>query len=113
MASSGSINFNRTRDEIIKAALRACRVIGAAEVPAAHYVQNAAEALNLMVKQWMSKGHYLWCRTSGTVFLTESQESYSLGTGGDRATESYIQTALNGDHTSSDTTLLVDSTTGM
>lgn len=113
MATSGSIDFNRTRNEIINAAMRKARVKSRGQNLSAEALTEASEALNILVKRWATSGCHLWCRKEGVVFLTAAQESYLLGTGGDRATSSYVQTALNGDHIATDTTLVVDSTTGM
>jgi len=60
MASSGSGDFNLTRNEIIE---RALRIIGKLEQglsPSAEQVDEAVIALNTLVKDIQNKGVYLW-----------------------------------------------------
>ena len=54
MATSGSTDFTLTRDDIIKGALRALEVLRSGSTPPASEIQDAAQALNLIIKSWMS-----------------------------------------------------------
>lgn len=112
MATSGSVNFNQTRDEIINGSLRLCGVKGELETLSAEVVNNAAEALNLIAKSWMNDGLQLWTIEEATLFLVKDQQSYTLGTGGDHCSTSHVKTEV-ATAVSSGTTLVVDSTTGM
>ena len=60
MAISGSVNFNPTRDDIIKASLRICGAIDAEETPTGAEISDASQALNIMIKSWQSRGIGLW-----------------------------------------------------
>ncbi len=112
MATSGSVDFNRTRDQIIKAALRKIGALSEFETPSAEVVTNASEALNLLAKSWMADGMQLWLIDEGVLFLVKDQQKYTLGSGGDHATTSHIKTEV-ATAVSSGTSLVVDSTTGM
>lgn len=113
MASSGSVDFNRTRDQIIEGALRLVEVIASGETPANDEIQDASDALNQMVKAWQAQGIHLWTMTEGTLFLTQGTAKYTLGPSGDHATSSYVETTLSAAASASDATLTVTSITGM
>lgn len=113
MATSGSVDFNRTRDQIIRAALRKIGADSALETPSAEMVTNASEALNLIAKSWMAEGMQLWLIDEATLFLIKDQQSYTLGgSSSAHCTTSHIKTEV-ATAVSSGTTLVVDSTTGM
>ena len=113
MATSGSTNFSLNRDNLIKSALRLINVGTEGYTPSAAEMNNAADALNMMLKAWTADGLQLWAQKKATLFLEKDEEAYSLGTSGDHATSSYTETAMRVAATTSDTTLEVDSTTGM
>lgn len=81
MTTSGTSNFNYSRDQIIRRALRQCGAFASGETPDAQSIQDAADALNAMVKEWNALGIHLWTESEGVVFLQPGQVSYSLGTG--------------------------------
>ncbi|WP_213775117.1 hypothetical protein [Bradyrhizobium sp. dw_78] len=108
MTTSGSTDFNYNRDQIIRASLRKIGAIAAGETPGAQMVQDAADALNIMAKEWDAQGIHLWTETEGTLFLQPFQSRYSLGpTSPDHATESYSQTFLTADAQAGDTSVVV------
>lgn len=115
MASSGSTDFNLTRDEIIHDALIHCGAIEQGEAPAAAETAFAARQLNRMVKTLQAKGIRLWTRREAYLFLVVSQGRYVL----DGSTEHFasvrdtIRTELASDMSSGAGSLTVDSTTGM
>lgn len=78
---------------------------------------NGLRALENMVKAWQQHGFHLWKRQEVVVFLNQSQSSYSLGPSSSDAewceSDDFVYTLLNGAHSSSATTLTVDSTTSM
>ena len=113
MATSGSVDFNRTRDQIIEGAMRLVEAIASGETPAADETADAADALNQMVKAWQAQGIHLWTMTEGTLFLTKGTAKYTLGPSGDHATTSYAETTLSAAASNTDTTLTVTSITGM
>ncbi len=113
MATSGSVDFNRTRDQIIAGALRLIEAIAAGETPSAEEVTDATEALNMMVKEWRAQGLHLWATAEATLFLTKGTAKYTLGPNGDHATSSYAETTLSAAAENTDPTLTVASITGM
>ena len=114
MATSGTATFSRNRDQIIKGALRKVGAIEAGETPDSGTVDDAAEALNAMVKHWQGTGIHIWTMAEGTLFLQLDQTQYSLGsTGTDHATETVVQTTTTAAAVSGATTITVDSITGI
>lgn len=114
MAVSGSSDFTRTRDQIIRRAFRAISVVKSGETPGAQIVTDAAEALNAMVKRWQKKGLHVWTVTEATLFPQASQVRYALASGStDHATESYVATELTADASAGATSVTVDSITGI
>jgi hypothetical protein len=111
MATSGSSDFTRTRDQLIIRSLRLLGVLKAGRTPGAQQITDGAEALNAMVKRWQKKGLRVWTVSEATLFPQVGQIKYALAkTGADHATEAYVQTALSADEASGQTTLSVDDT---
>lgn len=112
MATSGSIDFTRNRDQLIKRALRITNVIEAAETPTNETIVNCSEALNAMVKSWQAEGHHIWTTREVVLHLTKGRQFYQLGsTTTDHATletdAKKTEIAVAG--TITDTTITVDS----
>lgn len=111
MASSGSVDFTRTRNQIIKAALRKLGVITSGETPDSQTIDDGAEALNALVKELQASGIHLWTVSEARLFLQPSQTSYSLGpTSTDNATllSDVVQVELAADAASGASTITVD-----
>lgn len=85
MTTSGSTNFDATRQDITKLALRLCNVIDVGEEPSAEVSTAANDTLNIFIKSFMSKAPQLWRQTQGIVFLNRTQQIYSLSSSGDHA----------------------------
>ncbi len=81
MATSGSVDFTLTRDQIIHRALRICGAIETGETASTEEVNDAQIALNAMLKHWQGHGVKLWKKAEGVVHLAVGQTSYTLGTG--------------------------------
>lgn len=118
MASSGSVDFSVNRDEIIKGALRAARIIGKDQTPDSTHISTGAEALNMIVKQWQGKADFapglkVWSRKTAYLFLQQGEHQYDLGPSGDHWTGTYYSTTLDAAEAASQTTLSVTSTTNM
>lgn len=113
MSTSGIITFNRTRDQIIKAALRKCGIYAEGETPTAQQITDGAEDLNMMVKGWKALGINLWCYQEIAIFPVVGQASYSLGVGGDKAASTYVVTTLAADGAASAGTVTLTSVTGV
>ena len=83
MTTSGSVDFNQTRNEIIKDALILVNGIEDDETPEAYQTDFANRALNRMIKSWMKEGLKLWVTKEGELDLAKGQNSYTLGPSGD------------------------------
>jgi hypothetical protein len=78
MATSGTYAFTINRDEVISAALRTLGAYGSADTIPPADITNCAQALNIMVKSWITKGLPLWAvETFGTPMIV-GQEAYDL-----------------------------------
>jgi hypothetical protein len=118
LPTSGTSSFNYTRDQIIKAAFRKIGAIESGETPGAQLVTDAADALNMMIKEWNTLGIHLWTEAEGILFLQANQAQYSLGTGStDHATQTnppnFVQTTLAANASASQGTITVTSSAGM
>ncbi|MGI9501860.1 MAG: hypothetical protein ACR2RE_02225, partial [Geminicoccaceae bacterium] len=115
MATSGSIDFTRTRNELITRALKIAGVIEAGETATGDDLLDGAIALNMMLKAWQADGLQLWKTEQGVLFLIKGQEKYSLGATGDNATllRDMVKTELSVAAAATDTTISVDSITGI
>ena len=115
MATSGSSDFNVTRDGIIMSAYRKLGVIRATQTPRDSLIQDGAEALNAMVKHWQGKGLHIWTVSEATLFPQPNQQKYALSNAAtsDHATESFVATALSAAVASGASSISVDSITGI
>jgi hypothetical protein len=115
MPTSGSKDFSVTRSEIIRAALRKCGVYDQGEAVPASEEQDAAFALNVLVKEWSARGIDIWLRKELTVFITgNNKKVYSIGPTGDHATtDTPVVSTLSADAAALATTLSITDTTGM
>ncbi len=115
MATSGSVDFadSITRNTILQTALRRINVLATGEDMDAAMQSDGSFALNLMVKEWQAEGLNLWAVQRATLFLSKSTKSYSLGPSGAHCTLSVTETAVKVAGSTSDTSIDVDSTTGM
>ena len=114
MATSGSVNFAMTRDDIIRGALKKLGAFDASDSIPADEVQDAAFALNAVVKELMAEGEVgLWLRQIITLFIQQDQETYTLGSGStDHYTVSYNETTLAADAAAGASSITVTSATG-
>lgn len=115
MSTSGSIDFNPNRDEIINGAFRLCSVISTGETATSKEVDDASEALNMMIKSWAAKGIGLWAQQECTLFLQPSQVIYKIGntSSGDNCTTTHVETTTTGDEAILATVIGVTLSTGM
>jgi len=79
MSRSGSYDFNVTRDELIKAAFRLIGVGHRGESVPADEMNDAAQALNIMLKAWQADGLQLWKRSEASITLSAGTSTYTLG----------------------------------
>ena len=113
MATSGSYNFNMTRNEIIKDALITLGIVGIEQTVQAPDQVFAERALNRMIKEWQTSGARLWNRREGILFPAAEQIKYTVGaTDHITTTGDAVYTTLDADEATSQTTLSVTSTSG-
>jgi len=113
MATSGSTDFSISRTTIINDVCEDLNLKSEGQPVANHIKTKAILRLQAMIKADMMDGLHLWAIADGTLFFVLNQESYTLGTGGDEASASYLKTEVATAQTSGNNTLVVDSTTGM
>jgi hypothetical protein len=114
VATSGSIDFNLTRNDIITDALKLIGAIEAGETATGEDLNDGARALNKMAKAWQADGLQLWKTEQGVLFLEKDKAEYNIGAGGDNAAllSDSVKTELSTAGATSDTTIVVDSITG-
>ena len=77
MSTSGSTDFNVTRDQLIAGALRIVGAIAQGETPNATMVTEASESLNMLVKAWQADGMPIWVTKEYTLNLTNGVNTYT------------------------------------
>ncbi|RJO60811.1 MAG: hypothetical protein C4542_08155 [Dehalococcoidia bacterium] len=113
MATSGVVTLSTSQDALIR---RAFRLLGLIQVGGTRYpeeMDNAAEALNSMLKEWDSQGVGLWLIKPVTLYPQMDSASYNLGPSGDHATLSGVSTETSAAASSGASTISVDSATGI
>jgi hypothetical protein len=95
LATSGSTDWTRTRDEIIERALRIIGKLGSGQRASAAMTSEGSEALNAMVKSWQSENVFLW--TTEWISTTMATASSEV-----TGTDSAVYTCIR-DHTSGNT----------
>lgn len=114
MATSGTYDYSRNRNQILTRALRLCKAIADGEEPDSQMLTGAADALNSMIKHWQGTGIHIWRTTECAVFLQANQTRYGLSsTSSDHATETFVQTAISADFNSGVSAVSVESITGI
>lgn len=113
MATSGSVDFTVTADDIITDALKVTNVLKIGQTASTDQITDGLHLLNLLVKAWQTDGLQLWARDRATLFLEKDKNTYNLGPSGDNATLAFVSTTLADDAAASDTSLTVASITGI
>jgi hypothetical protein len=80
MATSGSTDYQATRDSLITGALRLVGGVAQGETPTSSQISEAAEALNMMIKAWIADGMPLWAIKKHNFALTSGTNNYTIGT---------------------------------
>jgi hypothetical protein len=109
MATSGSVDFSVSRDNIITDALIIVGAVGPDDSVPTAWTTHAARQLNKVVKALGAKRLGLWARKTGYILPVSDTNQVLLGPSGGHATVSYTQTTVS---SCSGTTLVVDSATG-
>lgn len=81
MALSGSYDWTLNRDQVITGALRKLAVLPSGGSASTAQTNDAAEALNALVKAFQVEGMPLWAITSYTFTVTSGTASYAIGVG--------------------------------
>lgn len=115
MTTSGSFNYNLTRDEIITQALRTIGILADGENATGDQIADGNIKLNVMIKSWRNKGISLPLYQELVVFLEDSEDSYLIGATGDKATtlNDYVKTELAAVAAIGASSITVDSITGI
>lgn len=78
MATASTLNWELTRNDIIKAALRKCQVLAQGQTPSDEDYTNGTQALNALIQTLSTDGMPLWKRTTTTITLVAAQQNYSI-----------------------------------
>jgi hypothetical protein len=116
MATSSSVDFNVTGDDVIKGAIRIVKGMGgttAAGKSISQSQNNALEALGMMIKSWQAEGIGLWKNAELGVFLSDEGYSYNIGPTGDEASTDFVVTEIATAASSGAGSIVVDSITGI
>jgi len=113
MALSASTDYSSDRDSLITQAYRILGAIRTGGTATANELSDATVTLNMMLKAWQSYGLQLWVVKRATLIPSKGTQSYSLGGTGDHVSLSMSKTEMRVAGVASDTTLEVDSTSGM
>ena len=117
MATSGSINFTQTRNEIITTAFQLAGIYGVGRTTSSEDEALANTLLNLMIKSWQEQGLHLWAKEEAFLFIADNTGVYTLSNDSSSAKacsrSDAVITQLDGDHATAATSLTVDTTTGM
>ncbi len=109
MTTSGSFNFNLTRNEIITQALRTLGILADGEDATGDQISDGSYRLNLMIKAWRNKGISLPLYQEITVYLESGKQSYLIGATGDKAAARSYKTEVATAALSGVSTVTVDS----
>lgn len=117
MATSGSVDFSQTRNEVILDAFQILGVYGIGRTVSAEDLTFASNMLNKMVKAWEAKGLHLFTKEEGVLYIVPGQAKYTLGPDSTDAyatkLEDQVITKLSAAAASGATSLTVADTTGM
>jgi hypothetical protein len=111
MARSASFDFQQNRSEIIKDALIEANFLEPSESASADEGVTAANIFNRMIKAFQADGLHMWSVRPCTLFLTKDTREYTFSSS--HCTETYIETAMRVAGAATDTTMELDTTTGM
>jgi arginine repressor len=117
LATSGSINYNQTRNELIYDALALIGVYGVGRTISAEDMQFSSNMLNKMIKTYQADGLHLWAKEEGYLFVADNTGNYTVS-----ADSTSARTALRSDSQIQELTIAasagassvaVNTTTGM
>lgn len=112
MSVSSSNNFTQNRNQIIDRTLSILGVKSRGRSLSSEEVNDASDALNLMIKGIKANGDFLWKNAEGTLFLTVGTAKYTLDGSSAHATESFTETTTSAAAISGATSITVTSASG-
>lgn len=113
MATSNSYDFSTVCSEIIEGAMRVLNLLATGESASTAELLDGREALNMLIKAWQAQDIGLWMNQEAVLFLEYGEDSYTLGPSGDHATVTHVKTEIATAASAGDSTLVLDSVTGM
>jgi len=105
MATSGSISFSVSRDDIITEALELLGELAEGQSPSANALTSCSRTLNMMVKNWQAEGLTLSALQRTYLFLEKNKSEYTLTSSGDNWTTSFNSTQIATAGIATDTTI--------
>ncbi len=114
MALSGTVSFNMNAKKVIERSFSLIGVKAQEQPLQAAELQDGIDTLNLLLKSWQAQGLHLWKTEEAVLFLNVGQQSYSIGSNGDKCCDfdDFIGTKLSADADGS-ATFTVEDTLGM
>lgn len=115
MATSGSVDFSVTRNNIIYEALELIGVYDPGETPTPTDIVSCARTLNMMIKAWQAENIGLWLNKELVLFQSYQGYSYDIGPSGDQCclVSDYVKTEISTAAASGAASIEVDSITGL
>jgi hypothetical protein len=116
MATSGSIDYELTRDNIITEALELLGVLPEGVSPTSAQLTSCARTLNSMLKAWQTRGTHLFVNQRLYLFLQKADREYTAhltASSSDELTASFYATTVNGAVAATSTALVVDDGTNI
>lgn len=80
MATSGSIDFSVSRDDIVTEAMELMGVLAEGQTPNSDQLTSMSRTLNMMIKMWQASGLNLFAVQKLYVYLEKSKKEYDIGT---------------------------------
>jgi hypothetical protein len=78
MATSGSFDFNLTRDDAIEVAMRHCGRLADGQTPSANELTDVGKVLNAMLKSWPNEGTQLHLQQKIYLFPAVATNDFTL-----------------------------------
>lgn len=114
MATSGSINYSTSTQEIITEALELLGILGEGESYNTNQYTSALRTLNSMIKMWQADGLNLFAVQKLYLFPNLGQPYYDLSsTSEDLMTSNFGLRFVDGDFVENDTVITVDDASDM
>ncbi len=112
MAISGTYTYNDFRNDVVKDALSILEVYSPQDPLDPADIDTCSRFLNRVLKHMATDGLHLWKRAEAFLIPQNGQYQYSIGTGGDVAVSSYVDTTISADEAAGQTILSITSNSG-